>query len=289
MSTWLAGSFLDRVEEARSDPNRVRELWSDPSAVLLGAGDAHVAADASGLVTDPTGGDYDPQRHYLLGLAAGRPWFAAEATAGLVPLRSVMDGLSEAALQVAFTAAGLVGWHLRSRFCSICGVTTEVVAAGMARRCVGCGRELYPRTDPAVIVAILDADDRLLLGRQPSWPAGRHSVFAGFVEMGESLEQAVHREMAEEVGLSLASVTYLGSQPWPFPRSLMVGFVARAEQPAFRLTGTEIEQARWFTRDELRAALAGEVTLPYLSSIARRMIEAWLAGRLAPGSALDLG
>ena len=131
-----------------------------------------------------------------------------------------------------------------------------------------------------MIVAILDSSDRLLLGRQPVWPAGRHSVFAGFVEVGESLEQAVHREMAEEVGLRLHHLSYLGSQPWPFPRSLMVAFVGHADDTELTLASEEIEGARWFTRDQLRAALDVEVTLPYAASIARRMIDSWLDGRL---------
>lgn len=281
MSAWLEDSILDRVEDARTDTFWVGALWASGDALVLGAGESQIGADASGLAGRPALGEYEPERHHLLGLVAGRPWFAAATDDGLVPLRSVMDGLAPGELQLAFTAAGLVGWHARSQFCSVCGASTSSVSAGMARRCTGCGQEHYPRTDPAVIVAILDSDDRLLLGRQPVWPAGRHSVFAGFVEVGESLEQAVHREMAEEVGLDLHSLRYLGSQPWPFPRSLMVAFVAHADRTELTLATEEIERARWFTRDELRAALDVEITLPFQASIARRMIEAWLAGRLS--------
>ncbi|MCB0913464.1 MAG: NAD(+) diphosphatase [Propionibacteriaceae bacterium] len=283
MSDWLAGSALDRVEERRADPDWVRTSWADPAAVLLPVGEVAVAVTPDGsLATGPTDGDYDPERHYLLGMVEGRPWFATWADGEqLAPLRSIMDGLSAPELQAAFTGSGLARWHANAGFCSTCGAATRAVRGGQARACTGCGRELYPRTDPAVIVAIVDPAGRLLLGRQPSWAPGRVSVFAGFVEMGESLEQAVHREMAEEVALELADITYLGSQPWPFPRSLMVGFRARALQTAFTMAEGEIEGARWFTVDELRAALgSGEVTLPPHTSIARRMIEAWLAGTL---------
>jgi NAD+ diphosphatase len=283
VSDWLSSSALDRVEFARTDPEWVRAAWAKESARLLPVGEAAVAAAADGsLATVSTGGEYDPERHFLLGLVDGVPWFATWAEAdGLTPLRSIMDGLPVSQLQAAFTGAGLGTWHAAERFCGRCGSATRVVAGGQSRVCTGCGRESYPRTDPAVIVAILDPDGRLLLGRQPSWAPGRVSVFAGFVEVGESLEQAVHREMAEEVGLELSGVTYLGSQPWPFPRSLMVGFLARACHTNVIAAEGEIELARWYSVPGLREAMeSAEVTLPPHTSIARRMIEAWLAGDL---------
>ena len=288
MSDWLFGSALDRVEFARTDPEWVRAAWTDEAALLLPVGEAAVAAAADGsLAPVATSGDYDAERHYLLGLDHTSSGFATWAEAdGLTPLRSIMDGLPAPHLQAAFTGAGLGTWHAGERFCGRCGSLTRVVAGGQSRLCTGCGRESYPRTDPAVIVAILDPDGRLLLGRQPSWAPGRVSVFAGFVEMGESLEQAVHREMAEEVGLDLAGITYLGSQPWPFPRSLMVGFLAHASRTDVTAAEGEIELARWFTVPGLREAMAsGEVTLPPHTSIARRMIESWLAGELTSRSA----
>ena len=187
-----------------------------------------------------------------------------------------MEGLDEPDLELAFTASALAGWHHQARFCSRCGTQTGVARAGLARSCPSCGRESYPRVDPAVIVAITDPRDRLLLGRQATWQPGRMSVFAGFLEAGESLEQAVHREVLEEVGLRLQQVSYLGSQPWPFPRSLMVGYRARVTDTGLTVDTSEIEQARWFSRDELTAALAaGEVALPASTSIAHRMISEW--------------
>ncbi len=284
MINWRNGSGLDRVAELRGDPEWVLAAWADPGAVLLRVGDASVEAGADGgLLTRPAEADFDPELHYLLGRIDGRPWFATRVPAEgeLTALRTVMDGLPAAGLEAAFTAVGLATWHDVSRFCPRCGAATRAVHGGQSRQCTVCRLELYPRTDPAVIVAMVDPDDRLLLGRQPVWAPGRYSVFAGFVEVGESLEQTVHREMAEEVGLELTGVTYLGSQPWPFPRSLMVGFLAHAARAEPVPAVGEIELARWFTRDELVAAMAaGEVILPPYTSIARRMIESWLDGSL---------
>lgn len=258
--------------------------WQRDDAVVIRIdGDGRIScASAESLAYRPTRGDHDPERQFLLGLVDGRPVFAQGGDAGTVahPLRAVMDSLSATDLQVAFMAAGLVTWHLMARHCGVCGGVTVVRTAGHARTCPECTREWFPRTDPAVIVAVLDADDRLLLGRQAVWPEGRMSVFAGFVETGESLEQAVHREISEEVGLDVTHLSYLGSQPWPFPRSLMVGFLARARSTRFTLDPREIESARWFRRDELTDAVeAGEVLLPSKTSIAHRMIQSWREGQ----------
>jgi NAD+ diphosphatase len=286
---WRAGSALDRVAEQRGDPEWVRAAWSEPGAVLLRVGELSVEVTPEGsLLVRPTSGEFDPERHYLLGRLDGSWWFGTRDgdETGLVLLRSVMDGLPADELEAAFTAVGLATWHAAARFCPVCGAATVAVRGGQARECTRCGTDQFPRTDAAVIVAIVDPCGRLLLGRQPVWPKGRYSVFAGFVEMGESLEQAVHREMAEEVGLELTGVTYLGSQPWPFPRSLMVGFLAHAPAEEPVPAEGEIELARWFTADELRSAMAsGEVALPPHTSIARRMIEAWLDGALPPARA----
>ncbi len=280
MTIWTGPQPLDRCEDRRRDPSWIASLW--PSArVLPVTGDGRLGASIDGLAWAEPHGAYDDQRHHLLGLVEGLPVFVEQVPLAPAALREVMDGLSGPELQLAFTAVALVGWHARSGFCPVCGAATLAASGGLLRRCERCGTDLYPRTDPAVIVAITDGDDRLLLGRQPSWPPGRVSVFAGFVEAGESLEQAVHREMAEEVGLELTGVTYLGSQPWPFPRSLMVGFLAHAASDEPVPAVGEIELARWFTHDQLVAAMAaGEVLLPPHTSIARRMIESWLAGTL---------
>ncbi len=278
MTIWENPSRLDRVEDRRGDDAWVAELWASPRArVLAVSDDGRLAWADDGLALRPASGTRD-ERHLLAGLVGEVPIFV-ETGAELVDspvLRGVMDGLGGAELEVAFTAAALADWHRRSGFCGECGAVTVITRAGAGRFCSACAVEHYPRVDPAVIVAVTDADDRLLLGRQPVWAKGRVSVFAGFVEAGESLEQAVHREVFEEVGLKLASPRYLGSQPWPFPRSMMVGFAARAEDTVLTLDTSEIEQARWFTREELQAALGtGEVALPMTTSIAHRMITAW--------------
>lgn len=284
MTDWLSHNRLDRCDQLRGDASWVAAQWQRHDAVVIRIdGDGRIScASAETLEYRPTRGGHDPERQFLLGLVDGRPVFAQGDDAGTVahPLRAVMDSLSGADLQVAFAAAGLVTWHRMARHCGVCGAVTVVRTAGHARVCPECTREWFPRTDPAVIVAVLDADDRLLLGRQSVWPEGRLSVFAGFVETGESLEQAVHREIAEEVGLEVRRLSYLGSQPWPFPRSLMVGFLARATSTRFTLDSREIESARWFDRAELTEAVeSGAVLLPSKTSIAHRMIQAWRQGQ----------
>ena len=151
---------------------------------------------------------------------------------------------------------------------------------GRSRQCETCGTQHFPRTDPAVIVAILDDADRLLLGHHIGWEATRRSIFAGFVEAGESVEQAIHREIAEEVGLEVCDLVYAGSQPWPMPRSLMLGFWARSSGTVC-VDGEEITSATWYTRESLlEAVAAGEVTLPPKASIASRLVQRWLDSQL---------
>lgn len=175
------------------------------------------------------------------------------------------------------TAQALMFWHASHPFCPRCGSPTTPALAGWTRRCDNDGSEHYPRTDPAVIMAVVDADDRLLLGRSPAWPEGRFSVLAGFVEPGESFEAAVAREVAEEVGVAVTDVTYLGNQPWPFPASGMIGFRARALDTEITLDPTEMAEARWVSREDYIASLrSGELKTPSGISIAQRIIELWL-------------
>jgi NAD+ diphosphatase len=185
-----------------------------------------------------------------------------------------------------FTATVAMGhWHAGQSFCSRCGARTVVVLAGWARECPDCGAEHYPRTDGAVIMAITDGRDRLLLGRQLRWPEKRYSCLAGFVEPGESLEAAVRREVFEEAGVVVGAVEYRGSQPWPFPASLMLGFRARAVSTEITVDGEELTDARWWTREELALDVAtGELLLPPPVSIARRLVEDWFGGPLHDGS-----
>lgn len=191
------------------------------------------------------------------------------------------------------TAAGLLNWRRRTRFCGACGGNVESRQAGWSVRCTRCGLEAYPRTDPAIIVAV-SSGERLLLGRQRSWPPGRWSVIAGFVEPGESLAQAVVREVFEECGVRVQAVSYADAQPWPFPFALMLGFHATADAGAADpVVGDELEDARWFTPAEVRAGLAASdapegipppLAMPSRLSIARALIEDWLSGRADHGA-----
>lgn len=194
-------------------------------------------------------------------------------------LREVGALLSDRDAGIFVTLQGLANWHASHAHCPLCGSPTVPDLAGWTRRCSQDDSEHYPRTDPAVIMSITDADDRLLLARSPHWPEGRLSVLAGFVEPGESLEAAVAREVFEEVGVVVENVRYLGNQPWPFPSSLMVGFTGRALDPSLQMDQDEIVEAMWVTRDELRQmVLEGRFGISPTISIARRMIEHWYGG-----------
>ena len=171
-------------------------------------------------------------------------------------------------------ARALVLWHASQLYCGICGSASAPSAGGNSRRCLNedCGREIFPRTDPAVIVLVTEGD-RCLLGRQPGWPEGRYSTIAGFVEPGESLEDAVRREVYEEANVRISAVHYHSSQPWPFPSSLMLGFIADAATTEIRLNDGELEDARWFSREELKSDFP---KLPFRISIARRLVDHWV-------------
>ncbi|WP_077490031.1 NAD(+) diphosphatase [Sinomonas mesophila] len=199
--------------------------------------------------------------------------------AGFREAGAVLDAV-EASLLIEATA--IANWHEGHVRCPRCGAPTEVVHSGWVRRCPQDGSEHFPRTDPAIIVTVVGPDGRLLLGTGAQMRSTMYSTLAGFVEPGESLEQAVVREIAEEVGVRVTDCQYLGSQPWPFPASLMLGFTARTEDVAAEPDGAEVVRARWFEREELQAAvLSGEITLPSSISIARALIEHWFGGRIA--------
>lgn len=228
----------------------------------------HPVGTASG-VAPPA----DPSRDAGVGTRVG---LGPPEWAGLRQVGSWLPGVES---DLAMTAVGLARWHERHGYCPACGSPTELAAAGWVRRCVAEGTEHHPRTDPAVMVAIVDPDDRLLLARGPAFRERWVSVLAGFVEPGETLEGAVAREMAEEVGVVLQEVTYVVSQPWPFPAALMVGFTARTMDSTLRLDPAEIAEADWYPRDRLAAELAsGRLGIPGRFSIARRLIEDWYGG-----------
>ncbi|MDD7965179.1 NAD(+) diphosphatase [Actinomycetospora lemnae] len=340
----LSRSTVDRREQLRVDPEHVKRLWPDAQVVLVDPhGRTPVERGDDGTLTlafaPTTGvGDDIPEGAVLLGEEGGTAYWAvrvpdpAEAEsndagsgfmtaeqwerAGGGPdhenwtdLRSSGADLDARSAGLLTTAVALLNWHDRSRFCARDGSEMDAIKSGWAQLCRAHGHEEYPRTDPSMICLVHDGADRVLLARQPIWPAGRYSVLAGFVEAGESLEACVARECAEEVGVEVHTISYLGSQPWPFPRSLMIGFTAVADpEQTLRLQEGEIEGARWVTRAELQRALdagawshrdggvggrsrsaggvggtafeAGsgrELILPGGVSIARAMLEAWAA------------
>ena len=200
---------------------------------------------------------------------------------GLRQAGALLDDLGAGELTMA---VALLGWHASHTHCPRCGTPTVVEQAGWSRRCPADDTEHYPRTDPAVIMTVVDDDDRVLLGHNKLWPDGRFSTLAGFVEPGEPLEAAVRREVVEEVGIRIGEVEYLGSQPWPFPASLMLGFTARALTTDITVDGAEISEARWFTREQLVAGIGrGQVLPPSGISIARRLLEHWYGGPIDDG------
>ncbi len=192
-------------------------------------------------------------------------------------LRSVGGALHEDEAALAVQAVALIGWHRRHRFCGVCGGATVVQEAGHSRRCTACGAQHFPRTDPAVIM-LVTAGDRVILSRRPGSPPNRWTILSGFVEPGETPEEAVVREVFEEVGVQVTEVQYLGSQPWPFPASLMLGYAAEAEYAELTVDD-ELVDARWFSRDEiLRSIEDGSLIFPPSVSISRQLIMSWLAG-----------
>ena len=280
----LARATVDRAAERRSDDAWLAEAWTR-AKVLRWDGDK-VAVDGEGLMVTST--DDAPAERYFLGVDDdGTPWFAAVGRLPLgafgATLRDVGGRLTDRDAGLVVHTAGLAMWHARHTHCAVCGEPTQIALAGHIRRCPACSAEHFPRTDPAVIMLVHDGGDRCLLGRQAAWGPGRYSTLAGFVEPGESLEMAVAREVHEEAGLEVKRVQYVSSQPWPFPSSLMIGFVAEVEHGEPRLIDGELEEARWFTRDELVAGERdGSVGLSPGVSIARTLIDGWLAS--PPGS-----
>jgi NAD+ diphosphatase len=275
----FAGAGLDRAAGERGRPEWVRARREEPEARALLLSERGVwMEDGRLLLVRPDDGAV------FLGLASGVPVFAAHL-GDEAPAHGTPAGLREAATELpaddaalAAYAASLLGWHRRHRFCANCGQPTEPRDAGHERYCPACGTHHFPRTDPVVIVRVTDGV-RLLLGRKAAWPERRYSVLAGYVEPGEALEDAVRREIREEAGVEVLSTSYLASQPWPFPSSLMLGFHAHAAGGEPRPNDVELADVRWFEAAEVEAAAAesGEVFLPPPFPIARRLIDGWLA------------
>ncbi len=300
---WFSATPLDRAFERRKDEVWLRERLTQPSSRFFPLLDLHCLIDDAlsprpvvlGADTVSPLLEHDPPLVFL-GCDDDVACFALDLRdlggADLFPgrfvdLKSVSRTLDRHDAAVLGYARAMLYWQRRQRFCSVCGAPTRSVQGGHVLVCAnaGCAVSHFPRTDPAVIVAVTDAE-RCLLARQRSWPPGQYSVIAGFVEPGESLEHAVVREVFEETGIAVNGVHYHSSQPWPFPCSIMLGFSAHAIDPSIRLHDGELHDAQWYSRDELRDAIVGEaLRIPPPVSIAYRLIEDWfdvgVCGRLA--------
>ncbi|MEK7343016.1 MAG: NAD(+) diphosphatase [Pseudomonadota bacterium] len=284
----FVGGTLDRADHIRTNAALLADTFADPAArLLLLDGLEPVAADGH-LVLEPLEPDDRVEEHVLLGIdTEGRPIFArlvADLGPNLIPTprsRAIAGELPAEEVALYGTARSLVHWHARHPFCSICGAATLPAKAGWARRCTACHAEHFPRTDPVVIM-LAEHDGRVLLGRQHSWPQGRYSALAGFVEPGETIEEAVARELHEEAGVRVHSVRYVMSQPWPFPSSLMIACICTAQDDALTLDETEIEHAFWCDAAGVRAAMAEEPDAPFLAppqmAVAWHLLDHWLAG-----------
>jgi NAD+ diphosphatase len=278
----------DRLGNQRVDDAWIAARWEEATTRVMLLHRNTVAVDDGGerpvYVAPQEAPDGD---RILLGWEGGTTYFAMllpEPPEGLrmAGLREIGAVLEDRDAGLVTHAVALANWHRVHRHCPRCAGTLRSEQGGHIRRCEVCGRQQFPRTDPAVIMLVTDGHERCLLAHNAATHRERgYSTLAGFVEPGESLEQAVRREIGEEVGIDVGRVTYQGSQPWPLPASLMVGFFAEAETTAISVDGEEISDARWFTRDQLLAATqSGEVLLPGHISIARRLIERWYGGTL---------
>jgi NAD+ diphosphatase len=285
----LSRSGHDRAALRRDDPGWLAAAW-DRAQVLVVTPEMTTAVDETDagprLVLRPSAAIPAGAPRYFLGEHGGVPLFAAVAARDSVPsgpdtgwwagLRELGADLDDLGAGLLTTSVALAQWHQRHPRCPLCGNPTESVRGGWTRRCPVDDSEHWPRVDPAAIMLVHDGADRCVLGRQAAWPQGRYSILAGFVEPGESAEAAVAREVAEEVGLAVTDVRYVASQPWPFPSSLMLGFVARAVGDlTVRRGDGELADAGWFSRDQIRRR-EGIGGLPPPVSIARRIIDDWL-------------
>lgn len=317
--TGYSGNDLDRQSDKRDDPAHIEALRKDVEArTFVLAGDnvvlerdsegyrslftfAEAAARGAARETaflghDGVGGvfavlledapqDLGPSREQLSRIYKGEAPAAGKTAEVRTDLRSIlMQGMvSEKTAGRLAQAKSLMYWHSRHRFCSNCGQPTDVGAAGWKRTCPACKAEHFPRTDPVVIMLAVSGD-KCLLGRQPRFPKGMYSALAGFVEGGETLEDAVRREIKEEAGVPCGRVSYMASQPWPFPCSLMIGALAEAEDEKITIDRTELDDARWFSREEALKLVDGKLDgffCPPKFAIAHHLIAAWARGEAA--------
>ncbi|MGH2928539.1 MAG: NAD(+) diphosphatase [Solirubrobacteraceae bacterium] len=304
----LSRSGVDRATQRREDTAWLAEAWADPRSRVLVVRDGRVPVatrDGRLALVFVSSADAPEGTRFLLGVdASGVAYFGVSGApdessdirsefpdAKPMALRQVGALLSDRDAGLLAHAVALAYWHESHTHCPRCGTPTVPAPAGHLTTCPNDGTQHFPRIDPAVIMLVLDPDDRLMLARNALWPQGRMSVVAGFVEPGESAEHAVSREVHEETSIVVSQVRYLGSQPWPMPRSLMLGYEAKAPGgQQIVIDEEEIGEARWFSRPELRAAIeAGEVAIAPSSSIARRLIEYWYGAELPDGPGWPAG
>lgn len=284
----FTGSTLDRADLVRTNPEQLGAMMGSLSARLLALDGIDPVLDADGMLVWKSLAEADPASELIfLGLIDGKPRFAEvrpDLPDGVERSNAIfrMLGLMPPGEAGTYAAArSLIDWHVRHGFCARCGTPTAMFRGGWGRKCDACNAEHYPRVDPVVIM-LAEFDGKVLVGRQPRYPAGRYSALAGFLEPGESLEEAVARELFEEAGLRASNVRYVVSQPWPFPSSLMMACVADVDSAELTIDYTELEDAIWVTREEVQASLDGDPDAPFLPpppyAIAYTLFQRWLEG-----------
>ena len=286
----FAGGTMDRADQIRVNPEKLRAAMMKPNARLLKLDGLNPVFDHSGDLAWGAAYEASPDHDLLLlGMDGETPCFAELNGAGSAGpaadprLWQALGSLSPDQAAVYATARSLVDWHARHKFCANCGQETSSRKGGWARQCEkedgGCGAEHFPRTDPVAIM-LSECEGKVLMGRQPMFPPKRFSALAGFIEPGESIEGGVKRELWEEAGIKVRDVQYVASQPWPFPSSLMMACTSKTDDPTLTLDTTEIEEAHWFTLDEVKSAMNGDDSAPFIApppfAIAHDLLKHWI-------------
>ncbi len=283
----FTGATLDRADALRTNDEKLAAARADPRARLLGLNGLEPLTGGDGrLLWRPMHEAAAGNELVLLGLDGGEPRFAelrleeADSVNRSMAVMQALARLDAADAALYGGARSVIDWHYRHLFCARCGAATALFRAGWGRKCARCNTEHFPRVDPVVIM-LAEFGGRVLLGRQPMFPPKFFSALAGFVEPGESLEEAVRRELLEEAGIRTGAVRYVVSQPWPFPSSLMIGCVAEALDESITLDTTELQDAMWVGRAGVEAALAGDAEAPFVPpppvALAHSLLRAWLA------------